>query len=271
MSTKPVHVLACEDALKAERAYNIDHDILPSEVKIVDRLLARSDQLIDAYEDIYIKLHRHPQALQVFLGVVVNAAAFWNPEKMAKARESRREQEQLQDAIARQARLLAQLLERQSTLNDTSHFISDSHYHIVDVIVEAAHSNGHFRGYVKQPLELLAERFDPKYWPSLAEILNALAANADQSGVQPSNSTTAAGTAGSRPSKADYFNSLFDQLSHCTTNLGGFLPSDTKITDEALADLANCALDLPESQWVDGPYVKRRRQQLRQQSAGGGD
>ena len=268
MSTKPIHVRACEEVLKADRAYNIEHDILPSEVKIVDRLLARSDQLIDAYNDIYTKLHPYPEALKVFLGCVVNTAAFWNSDKMAKARESRREQKKLNADIAKQAGALAQLLERQSELNNRSHFISDAHHHIVDLIVEAAHANGYFRSYVKEPLELLAARFDPNYWPSLAEVLNALAFDALQSDVEPVNSTTAAGTAGSRPSKADYFNSLFDQLSLCTVDRGGFLPTDFKATDEALADLANCALDLPEGHWVDGPYVKRRRQQLRLQTAG---
>lgn len=50
----------------------------------MDRLLARSDQLIDTYHDIYTKLHPYPEALKVFLGCVVNTAAFWNSDKMAK-------------------------------------------------------------------------------------------------------------------------------------------------------------------------------------------
>ena len=36
----------CEDALRSDKAYNVANDILPSENRIIDRLLARRVELI---------------------------------------------------------------------------------------------------------------------------------------------------------------------------------------------------------------------------------
>lgn len=43
----------------------------------------------------------------------------------------------------------------------------------------------------------------------------------------------------------------------------GHLPRRFKLTDNALASFANCALDLGPDDLVDGAYVKRRRQRER--------
>jgi hypothetical protein len=68
----------------------------------------------------------HPPALQVFLGLVLSTAAFWNPEKIREARAARSDLSSVNRQIARKAAELATLLEQRSDLHDTSGFSSDT-------------------------------------------------------------------------------------------------------------------------------------------------
>lgn len=68
----------CENFLLEGKRYNNERSILSSENAIADRLLARENELQDAYEELHYKLHARPQALQILLGLVLSTAAFWN-------------------------------------------------------------------------------------------------------------------------------------------------------------------------------------------------
>ncbi|MFU3884494.1 hypothetical protein ACM7F7_03800 [Pseudomonas aeruginosa] len=93
------------------------------------------------------KLHARPPALQVFLGLVLSTAAFWNPEKMQEARAARSDLANVNQQIARKAAELALLLEQRSDLHDTSGFSSDAHYHVCGVIEAASQHNYLFQSY----------------------------------------------------------------------------------------------------------------------------
>ena len=80
---------ACEQLLKADRADKTEKSILPSEVRVIDRLLERGLELEDAYAEIHGKLVQHPQALKVFFDLVQSTAAFWSPESNQEARRGR--------------------------------------------------------------------------------------------------------------------------------------------------------------------------------------
>src|SRR5690606_35093500 len=49
----------CENILIDDKTYNVEHNILPSENAIIDRLLARRLELNEAYGELYDKLHLH--------------------------------------------------------------------------------------------------------------------------------------------------------------------------------------------------------------------
>jgi hypothetical protein len=69
----------CEETLRTNRAYNIEHQIWPSENVVIDRLLARRVELIDAYTVIHERLHDRPHGINTILSVLVNVTALWNP------------------------------------------------------------------------------------------------------------------------------------------------------------------------------------------------
>lgn len=253
----------CENLLLEGKRYNIEHHILPSENAVADRLLRRGIELRDAYEELHDKLHAHPPALQVFLGLVLSTAAFWNPEKMQEARAARSDLANVNQQIARKAAELATLLEQRSDLHDTSGFSSDTHYHVCNVIEAASQHNYLFQSYVQEKLGALRGQFDLKYWPSLGEFLQELAADAEKAVMAATDPLTAAATAATRPSRADFFKALFAAIEENSAKSYGQLPRGFKLTDRTLASLANCALDLGPDDLVDDAYMKRLRQRER--------
>lgn len=253
----------CENLLTEGIRYNIEHSVWPSENVIANRLLSRGIELKDAYEELYEKLNAHPFALKTFLQLILNTAAFWNPEKILRARADRDELVSVNLQIAKKAQELAGLLEQRSDLHNTSGFSSETHYHVCDVIKGAAKDNHLFGFYVQEPLGLLSNRFDLKYWPSLGQFLQEVADNATGAGTVATDSWTAVSTSASRPSRADYFKALFAAIEENTAENYGQLPRGFKLTDNTLASLVNVALDLGPDELVDGSYVKRFRQRER--------
>lgn len=259
--TNPQQV--CENLLLEGKRYNIEHHILPSENAVADRLLARGVELKDAYDELHGKLDARPPALQVFLGLVLSTAAFWNPQKMQEARTARNDLANVNEQIARKAAELAELLDQRSDLHDTSGFSSEAHYHVGDVIEAVSQNNYLFQSYIQEKLDALRGQFDLKYWPSLGDFMRALASDAEKADMAPTDPLTAAATAATRSSKADYFKALFASMEENSAENYGQLPRGFKLTDRTLASLVNCALDLSPDELVDEAYVKRLRQRER--------
>jgi len=253
----------CEDILVADKQYNIDHHILPSRNAIIDNLLSRRLELTGAYEELYRKLSGYHNALQVFFDALLCCAMAWSPKAVAKSRNDRTKLDQLNQKIAKVAGSLAELFEERDSLHDHSSFYSDTHYHVCEVIDVAAGHNGHFNGWVKEPLSALRGQFDMKYWPSIAEFVHVLADDAENAKSYPSNPTTAAATTGLRASDTDFFKALLCRLEDETISNHSFLPDGLKLTDATLGVLATCALNLPSNKEWDGDYVKRLRQRIK--------
>jgi hypothetical protein len=258
----------CEAALREKRSYNEEHHIWPSQNLVADRLLARRPELVRAYAELDAKLSRHPHALSEFLHVLLSTAALWNPERNAEAREDRDRLVEVNREIADKANELAGLLEERDELHNRSGFYSSTHYSVCRVIEAASEENGLFRMYVKKPLHALSRQFDLKYWPKISEWVRVLARDADQAELSATDPLTEAATSAARGSRADFFKALFVAINENRVREHGFIPDDLRLTDETLAALANCALDLGPDDGVGGDYVKRLRQRERELADG---
>jgi hypothetical protein len=263
MSDTPDPTEVCEEILRAEKQYNLDHAILPSENAVIDRLLGRRIELTDAYAELHSKLAARPNALKTLLGVVLSTAAFWNPDRIAEARGERQRLKAVNALIADKAADLAALLRERSELHNASGFAGNTHYHVCRVIEDAAKANYLFGSWVRDDLRALRGRFDLKYWPRIHEFVDALAHDARNAVPEPTDPVTAAATAGIRGSRADFFKALQAAIEENSSGSGGFLPPSLRLTDPTLASLANCALDLGPDDLADGDYVKRLRQRAR--------
>ena len=253
----------CEKLLIEEKRYNIENNILPSENEIVDRLLARSAEMTDVYEELHNKLIANMGAIRSFLGLALSTAAFWSPEKILVVRDQRKCLEDTNLQIAQKASELAHLLDKQSKLHNASTFTSNTHYHVCKVIEAASKENSRFEYNVQKPLANLRRQFDLKYWPTLGEFVGEISINANNARIETMEPLTAASIAAKRPSLADYFKALFMSIEENRIQNGGLLPRDFTLTDNTLAILANCSLDLGPNDLRNGPYVKRLRQRIR--------
>jgi len=99
---------------------------------------------------------------------------------------------------------------------------------------------------------------------ALPEIVQAIGLDADRAGVAATNELTRAATTGSRGSRADFFKALIAAIEERCTGSHAELPRGFRLSDNSLASLANCALDLGADELVDGAYVKRLRQRQRE-------
>ena len=256
-------IQACETALRSELAYNGDHEILASENAIIERLLARRSELADAYVEIFDRLGARHYGIPKLLGVVVTTAALWNPDQVAQSCTARDRLLKVNELIALRASELAQLLRERSELHDHSGFSGNTHYHICRLIEDGASGNYYFKSWVKKGLGALRGDFDLKYWPRIHEVIAALGRDAERVELEATDPITAAATEGSRRSRADFFKALYEAIEENSDGRFGTLPPGLRLTDNAIASLANCALDLPPDQLVDGAYVKRLRQRVR--------
>ncbi|MCZ7911420.1 hypothetical protein O9X94_19015 [Agrobacterium leguminum] len=250
-----------EDILEGHISSNVENAILPTETIICRRLLHRRVELGDACKDLWLKANQNQFHLAVFIDGLLGVAAEWNPEKMAAARIQRDRLDQVNEKISEIAFDLAELLRERSNLHDRSGFSSETHYHVVDVINEAARDNHRFRSYVLQPLAQIRGQFDLKYWPMLPDFIGTIAVDAAKASATAHNAMTAAGTASSRPSLTDFFRAWFEHIEDHAD--GRLLPRQFKLTDASFASFANCALDLQPDKTVGADYVKRLRQRAR--------
>lgn len=257
---------SCEQLLKADRADKTEKSILPSEVRVIDRLLERGLELEEAYAEIHGKLVQHPQALKVFFDLVQSTAAFWSPESNQEARRGRARLVEVNQEIERVAAHLAELLDERTELKNHSGFSCETLYHPVDAIHAAAARNYSYEQWVKARLETLTGQFDLKYWPPLSAVAQALADDAARAAPLPHDALTAAGTEGPRASLADTFRAFFVAVDEQSSRNFGFLPHSFELSDRCVASLLSCALGLGPDQAVDAPYVKRLRQRQRERA-----
>lgn len=255
---------ACEAVLIEDRQYNIDHKILRSENAVIDRLLNRRPELIGAYEELWTKLHDHPNALKTFFGVVTTTAAFWSPEDIATARDARVQLEKVNADIADTAAHLSALLTKRDELNNGSHFHSDTYYEVLQIVEDVSVGNYRFQTFVRDDLRALKNRFDLKYWPALSEVVGAIGLDAGRAVVQATDPLTDASTSSARPSLSDFFRALFASIEENRACNHSWLPNSFRATDGTIASLANCALDLEPDELTDSAYVKRLRQRERE-------
>lgn len=199
--------------------------------------------------------------------MLLEVAALWKPEEIAKARAGRDELGEINRKIADSAAELASLLERQSELHDHSGFHSDTFYHICDVIEAAGKENSRYTSYVQEGLDALRTRYDLKYWPTLSEFSAALAMSASTARVEATDPVTEATTAASRASLADFVKGLFADIEEHKRKNHGRLPDDLVITDGTIAALVTCALDLDADDTLTSDYVKGIRQRMRKSSS----
>lgn len=248
----------CEAHLRDQIRYNLEHNILPSEISVAERMLANGEALQRFYEEIYPALNEDGITWKHALNCALYVGTFWTPEDIAERRAGRKELEQLNNEISQRASQLSELLDRRTKLYEESGFGAETHYAIYEVIDAASEHNGHYQNYLKEPLQRL-RRFDLKYWPSLADCIRVIGTDAWQAELEPDNRLTAAATRSSRPSKADSVRALLASIEDHRGEWPGGIPTSFEFSNGALADLVNVLFELLTKELVSDEYIKIER------------
>ncbi len=255
----------CENILKQIKRSHVEKHILPNEIEIIDRLLARRFEMREAYVEIVEKLNTSPHAVAFFIACLLPAAAFLNPDEASQLRTYKKQLSDLNKKISELSRQLSEAIDRRADLHSISDFSSGTHFDICEVIENAASNNSFYNSFIKDKLRALnAQYFHAKYWPSLTEIFDEISRDASAAEITSTHPLVAGATKNNRPSLADFVRALLISIDMHREKWGGLLPDDFTLTDNTLATITNCALDLGADKLVDGPYVKRLRQRERE-------
>jgi hypothetical protein len=239
---RPDPTEAAETCLRAELAYNIEAGILPSENRIIARLLANPAEMRPVYAELVRRLPTDAERCAV-LRRLVSLAAFWSPTHSKGVRDQIERAERMNREIEAKVRELAQLLrDRAAACPDVR--LPDDH-HPLDLIERAAESSADaykahaFRSWVRDPLAALRYDFDLKYWPTTAELLDALAGEQARTEPEPYDSAMCAAVGARSHSAGDFVRAVLADLSEDTD-----LPEGFTLSAASIARVANAALSL---------------------------
>ena len=252
-----------ESILVEKRQYNIDRKILKSENDVIDRLLNRSVEMRPVHDELVGKLHKHQQ--ENFWDAILGVASFWNPESSKKLRDDRRALLNLNREIEKHAHKLADCIRKREEISEISGISSYEDYHVVHWIDRAAENNYMFQSYVQKDLHILRSRFDLKYWPNTHEVVEAIASLAKESDVYITDDWTEELLSSPKCSMTDFLRVALRAIDD-RKKIEPYpyrLPYDFRMTDNSLATIINCTLDLEPDGMVSTEYVKSARQNIR--------
>lgn len=252
-----------ESILRSKRQYNIDHQILKSENKVIERMLKRSVEMKDMYNELGTKLSECQQ--EHFWDAILGAATFFNPESSERLRKNRKTLVKLNQDIAKYASKLTDLMKQRYDLSETSGLNSHGDHHVIHWIERAAKNNYLYQSYVKVKLKPLASRFDLKYWPRTFEVVSAISAFAEEAETHASDEWTEELLSSQKCSKSDYLRVLLKAIED-KKEFGPnthVLPHNFCMTDKSLATMINGTLGLEPDNMITTEYVKGTRQNIR--------
>lgn len=237
-----------EAFLRSELEYNIAHKILPSENRIIERLLSARTSMREVYAELYRNLPAARQR-QTVLGALVTTAAFFAPDKTKVVRDQMACAVRLNREIADKARELAVLIRCRRDACPDIRLPTDCHP--ADLIERAAqcstddHKAYLFRWHLLPHLTRLRGQYDLKYWPETDELLDALACVQDDELPAASDAVMSEAIDSRSHSDADFTRALLAVIDE--SKIGSFgPPPDFSLTAGALACFSNCALGRSE-------------------------
>ncbi|MGE8189503.1 hypothetical protein [Pseudomonas sp. NPDC086278] len=267
-TSRAAAIESCESILRKEYQYNKEKEIWSTINKRIEGLLARTNELADVYVELRGSLGEDYRALKSFFDVLNLTVYSWNPGKIKDARQDREQLTDLNIRIVEAAKLLSDLISRRTEVQEISSFRSDTYYHVIDVVRDAAESNGLFSSHVEGKLENLTYQYDLKYWPSISEVVSAIGANAQAATTVARSPAASAATDARRPGLSDFLRAFEAALDENRVRRHGFIPNKFSVSNNSTASLINCALELEVDDLIDGSFVKRFRQRERERKVG---
>jgi hypothetical protein len=266
METTPSPTEICEAMLREDLERNQKDNTFPGRQAVIKRLLDRSHEMRAVYKSI-VSQTRDNRAIWEFFDGVIAVSLNLQPEQTKALRETKSAVEEVEAKIARAALKLADLLRELDSLLEGQPVNSSSCYEPTSLISTASAGNYSYDMHLKDKLEGLAYQYDGKYWPRTADIIDALADQAETAEVTYNLPIFHAAALGKRSAKSDTIRAMFKRAEELQSRSVSGFPKDFHLTDACWASLANCAFDFESKDIVDAHYIKRLREKLRNRAA----
>lgn len=264
--------------LRAECEHRVTNCIRKSELPVIDRLIKAGSgaganaPLPQAWREL---LELHPRGVQrlgmtcdrwqMVIDQIVSTAAYCHPERIAVLREAIKDINALTREIVDKARDLANKLRERSREMERLGVTPLPGTDPLDLMEPAAKvaslydgtgdTHGLYVGFVKPRLHDLRARFDGKYWPTMADLLEALADVQTDVKAVPDDSLSRAATEVRQRSNRDFLRALDQAIGELAYYNGVTI----SFSDQALAAVANAALGLDET-FSPGSVAQYRRE-----------
>jgi hypothetical protein len=200
---------------------------------------------------------------------LLGVAAFWNLEASKSLREDKRTLAKLNASIAKHAQELATLIQERRDICETSGISAYEDYSFLHWVHRSAENNHYYQSYVKEGLQTLSGRFDLKYWPDNHEVVAAIGEFATEAELYENDPWTEELLSSSKHSMADYLRVILkaieDRKSYSPPEC--LLPQDFRLSDDAIATLINCTLDVDPENMLSSENIKRSRQNIRKRKS----
>jgi len=250
-TTTPADVL---DTLKEYRDGLLTPPLRKSAWPMIERLIARETEMRSVWKEI-ARYGLSWQQCHSLLEQIVFASQSGTDAAVQRLKGDYRQLAGLNKDIVQIAKQLAEKLDAREHILNHNSFTLGNTVHIVELIDNAGAGNGHYRSRVREPLRSLGT-YELKYWPSLQDILRALASETVETGfMEESDRALVSGRGKLAP---DYLRELFSCIETARTCYWG-LPAGFILTDASLAALATVSLDLPGPASVAAVKMHRTR------------
>lgn len=254
----------CERILRGELEYNEKRGIWGSINETIRVLLRQSQTMAPVYEELCKKLATE-RSVASFLDALISSFTLWDEDDMRKAREDRDRLIRINEEISDLAYRMADLLREREKICNRGGFGCERETCLASLLDRAGDSNPLYSMYVQDEFVRLKQRNEPKYWPSIEDLLEELAIDAEQSDVYAHDAETEAGTSSRKPSQYDALRAFQAKLDDYA--LGGSLPRRLKLSDSAMATILNCITELDVDSLVTAEYIKSFRQKERKKAS----
>ena len=263
-NSKSEAISLCENALANILAENAERNIQPKTNEIITRMLSHRLLLKEVYEEISEKLGGSPELIQAFFEICLRAARLYNQSEVNNSKAEYKSLKTINSEIAKVADKLKALMAEREQLESNSHSCG-AHYHIADLVCAAAKTNGkdHFLSKAEIVLEDLADVCEFKNWPTLEEIIGEIGKDASAVKAYTRDKNLRAETVGQRYSNTSFWKALQNDIDVGKKAYVNRIPPGFEITNQALATLTNCLLDLNEEDWAKAETVNSFKENLR--------
>lgn len=265
--------------LQKEKSDLINKNISRSVRDVIDHLLGCGYSLESAYSALLESVEKGAplgmtcERWQLVIMALVEIAAGWNPSATKETREAMRCISAFNAEIAEKASDLAALLRQRSDLAESHGGIENPGNPLVYILLERAayiagdkdvgrgHTGYLYENHIKETISGLASQFDRKYWPTCADLLDALAETQDIDPIAQNRLSAAAIEASRQSSYRDFMRSFDKGLQ----DLASWHNTKVCLSDSAYAALVNGALNLNDEITPENVKTYRAREKKRKQ------